>query len=313
MFVGKCSFCSLQSAFPAMSLLQSFLLLSIALFINDGIAFSRAFYHPQRCSNAFLYRKHIFSSKIDTEEKSDDADESTSSSSMMTLNFLGETEITSQMAPSSTNKSLRGFFSLPQSASLLLKGARNNELNELENIDADLLKQYKIMCGRVDASPPSSNERIFDVTTPGVKFPGLQVLSVATIGVNIVNEGGLPSYEFVLIRDSTYAKGNRLFVWFFNKITGKDKEDNAKTDQTTFSLTKIRVVQEGNGIAFQSIANLGIQIRFPAFLMKAIPGASQEKFESQGGVSLRKALEDDIPDALALFREEYIQWLETES
>ena len=262
---------SVQS--PAMSLLQSFLLLSIALLINDGIAFSRAFYHPQRCSHAFLYRKHIFSSKVDKEEKSDDADESTSSSSsMMTLNFLGETEITSQMAPSSTNKSLRGFFSLPQSAPLLLKGARNNELNELENIDADLLNQYKIMCGRVDASPPSSNERIFEVITPGVKFPGLQVLSVATIGVNIVNEGGLPSYEFVLIRDSTYAKGNRLFVWFFNKITGKDKEDNAKTDQTTFSLTKIRVVQQGSGITFQSIANLGIQIRFPAFLMKAIPG-----------------------------------------
>jgi hypothetical protein len=44
--------------------------------------------------------------------------------------------------------------------------------------------------------------------------------------------------------------------------------------------------------------------------MKAIPGASKEKFEKSGGESLQKALEDDLPAALERFRQEYVWWLE---
>ena len=43
--------------------------------------------------------------------------------------------------------------------------------------------------------------------------------------------------------------------------------------------------------------------------MKAVPGASKAKFEKTGGESLVKALEDDLPTALELFRQEYISWL----
>ena len=64
-------------------------------------------------------------------------------------------------------------------------------------------------------------------------------------------------------------------------------------------------------IAFESNANLSLFIKFPALLMKAIPGASKENFEKTGGESLVKALEDDLPTALENFRKEYVKWLES--
>ena len=138
----------------------------------------------------------------------------------------------------------------------------------------------------------------------------------------------------MLVRDTTFARGNRLFVWFFNKVTGKDKDET--TSQTTLSLNRISVIPKQSGIAFEANASLNLLIKFPSFLMKAIPGASKDKFEKTGGEklcfmclvvvhtlyvlisyvllfttgeSLKKTLEDDLPTALELFRQEYIRWL----
>ena len=111
----------------------------------------------------------------------------------------------------------------------------------------------------------------------------------------------------MLVRDTTFARGNRLFVWFFNKVTGKDKDET--TSQTTFSLNRISVVNSKSGVAFEANASLNLLIKFPSLLMKAIPGASKAKFEKTGGESLVKALEDDLPTALEQFRQEYINWL----
>lgn len=237
-------------------------------------------------------------------------------SSMMNLSFIGEVTIRSQPAPlyDGETKSLHDFFALPQSAPLLLGGLKSNEVNELGGIDSDLLIQYRQMCERVGAVQPSSSDRVFEVTTSAVKFPGLQIMTVATIGVQIACDKELPGYQMVLIRDSTYATGNALFVWFFNRVTGKDKGDDAtKTsgEESTFSLNKISVIPDGNGaILFESIATLEVQIKFPSFLMKVIPGASPEKFDRKGSEALRKALEGDVPTGLEAFRQEYVRWLE---
>lgn len=136
-------------------------------------------------------------------------------------------------------------------------------------------------------------------------------MTVATIGVNIFTcEKGMPSYQFVLVKDSTYAEGNRVFVWFFNRATGKDKRrDN---EAMTQSLNTIRAVPaENDGIAFEANACLRVQVKFPSFLMKVIPNG-KEKTEQIGGESLRKVLEEDIPVALDGFKQEYIRWLEAE-
>jgi hypothetical protein len=136
-------------------------------------------------------------------------------------------------------------------------------------------------------------------------------MTVATVGVNIVTcEKGLPSYQFVLVKDSTFAEGNRIFLWFFNKVTGKDKnKDNEEA--TTESLNTIRVVYtEENELAFEANASLRIQVKFPSFLLKVLPGG-KEKSELTGGESLRRVLEEDLPVALDGFRQEYIRWIES--
>lgn len=211
---------------------------------------------------------------------------------------------------------MHDFFALPNTPPLILRGSKNNQVIELENVDAELFERYKNSCAMLNASFPTAGDRIYEVTTSAVKFPGLRVMSLVTIGVKIIAGADFPSYEMVLIRDSTYAEGNRLFVWFFNKITGKEKSnaDGSSTvtgDQTTFSLNRFGVVSKENGmISFEANANLIVRVRFPSFLMKAIPGATKEKFEKTGGASLQKALEDDLPAALEGFRQEYVWWLE---
>ena len=240
-----------------------------------------------------------------------------SSSSMMTLNFQGNTCMTSKQAALVEGKSLHEFFALPQSAPIILRGSKNNRIRDMGNIGTTttLMEKYKVNCVKVDASTPSGDERIFEVTTSGVNFPGLQVMSIVIIGVKLVmsSSTGLPCYEMVLIQDSTRAEGNRIFVWFFNKVTGKDSSTTKSSEQTTLSLNRISAVAKGSDmIAFEANANLSLKIQFPSLLLKAIPGASKEKFEKTGGESLRKALEDDLPVALESFRQEYIRWLKNE-
>lgn len=224
-----------------------------------------------------------------------------------TLNLYGEATILSESVPPPHEK-IHEFFALPQSASLLLRGSNNNEIVEITNVDDDLREAYQQQCKKVDASLPTDDDLFYDVTTSGVRFPGLQIMSIATIGTKVIKEGhaGFPAYEFVLIRDATFAKGSRVFVWFFNKVTGKDK-DNKREDQATQSLNRIRVLpMEDGSIAFECNANLSISIKIPAVLMKIIP--NKEKAEKTGGESLCATLNGDIPYALSGFRQEYLNW-----
>lgn len=238
----------------------------------------------------------------------------TKAASATTLNLFGEVTIRSEGVPP-PHERIHEFFTLPESASLLLRGSNNNEVVEITSVDDQLREAYQEQCRKINASTPSSehNERFYDVTTSAVKFPGLQINSLASIGTKVIKEGhaGFPAYEFVLIRDSTYAEGNRLFVWFFNKVTGKDKGAKGE-DQTTQSLNIVRVLpMEDGSIAFECNANLSISIEIPAVLMKIIP--NKEKAEKTGGDSLRATLKGDIPSALSSFREEYIKWRDINS
>ncbi|KAK1745096.1 hypothetical protein QTG54_004387, partial [Skeletonema marinoi] len=192
----------------------------------------------------------------------DEEDPSKTKDAATTLNLYGEATIRSESVPPPHDK-IHEFFALPESASLLLRGSNNNEIVEITNVDDDLRDAYQQQCRKVDAS--------------------LQIMSIATIGTKVIKEGhaGFPAYEFVLIRDATYATGSRVFVWFFNKVTGKDK-DNKREDQSTQSLNRIRVLPiEDGSIEFECNANLSINIKIAAVLMKIIP--NKEKAEKTGG------------------------------
>mmetsp|Transcript_32416 Transcript_32416/g.68171 ORF Transcript_32416/g.68171 Transcript_32416/m.68171 type:complete len:300 (-) Transcript_32416:950-1849(-) len=289
------------------------LFLAIALLVHDNdVGFSNAFHINSARPASIVSRTQIFSSE---QVGNDETTSEDKTSSMMTLNPASETVVTSDLAAVDNNKSLYDFFALQSSALLILR-AKNNQINEVENVDTDLFKQYQHNCENFNASAPTPDDRIYDVTTAGLQFPGLKVMSVVTIGVKMISTNSdLPGYELVLIRDETYAKGSRLFVWFFNKVTGKNKnnkdEPSPGKDQTTFSISRINVVPKENGmLSFEANANLSLLIQFPSFLMKAIPGASKEKFEKTGGEALLKALDTDLPMALEGFRQEYVLWLE---
>ena len=221
---------------------------------------------------------------------------------MMTLNFASETVITSDVVAVDRKRSLHDFFAQPHIPSLILKGSKNNHIQEVENIDPQLLQQYAEACDRFNALPPLPTDRIFEVTASGLKLPGVQVESAVTIGVKIISTApGLPGYEFVVIRDETHVKGR-----FFNKVTRKDKDEK---DQTTFSLNRISISPKENGIIFKSDANLSLLVKMPKILLKAIPGANKEMFEKKGGLQLQKTLEDDLLVSLEEFRQEYVRWL----
>mmetsp|Transcript_25478 Transcript_25478/g.39997 ORF Transcript_25478/g.39997 Transcript_25478/m.39997 type:complete len:295 (-) Transcript_25478:848-1732(-) len=237
----------------------------------------------------------------------DDEGPSKTKDAETTLNLYGEATIRSESVPPPHEK-IHEFFALPESASLLLRGSNNNEIVEITDVDDDLRKAYQQQCQKVGASFPTADDLFYDVTTSGVRFPGLQIMSIATIGTKVIKgHAGFPAYEFVLIRDATFAKGSRAFVWFFNKVTGKDK-DNKSEDQATQSLNRIRVLpMDDDSIAFECNANLSISIKIPAVLMKIIP--NKEEAEKTGGESLCATLNGDIPYALSGFRQEYMNWL----
>ncbi|KAL3762724.1 hypothetical protein ACHAWU_001669 [Discostella pseudostelligera] len=246
----------------------------------------------------------------------DDETNHTTTSSMMTLNLVGKTVILSLPTLFNDSKSMHDFFALPRTAELLLKGSKNNTIHEIQIVDSELYEQYRNNCALLNASLPNSVDRIYNVTTSGVRFPGLNVMSIVTIGVKLISTSHFPSYEIVLIRDMNYAEGNPLFLWFFNKVTGNDKITKSgpgyKKVQSAFSINRISVVPKENGtIAFEGNATLSLLLQFPAFLFKALPGASKEKYEKTGGKYLKKALEDDLPAALEGLRREYDRWLQS--
>lgn len=240
----------------------------------------------------------------------------TATSSMMTLNLIGQTVVSSEPTIFNRSRSLNDFFALSRTAELLLQGSKNNSIQEIKNVNMELYEQYKQNCAMFNASLPSTDDRIYNVTTSGVRFPGLHVMSTVTIGVKLISTSVFPSYEIVLIRDSNYAEGNPLFLWFFNKVTGNDKiikgDQAEKKVQTAFSINRIGVVlQENDMILFQGNATLSLLLQFPSFLLKALPGASKEKSERTGSKYLKKALDDDLPAALEGLRKEYSRWLQT--
>jgi hypothetical protein len=301
-------------------IVATFLVVAFGILVVD---FSSAFCtdtQPHRhtaCRHApcFSRKMHISSANnlVDDGEMNNNH---TTTSSMMTLNLVGKSVISSEPTLFNDSTSMHDFFALPRTAELLLQGSKNNTIHEIQIVDSELYEQYRNNCALLNASLPISADRIYNVTTSGVRFPGLQVMSIVTIGVKLISASDFPSYEIVLIRDMNYAEGNPLFLWFFNKVTGNDKITKGgpayKKAQSAFSINRISVVLQENGmISFEGNATLSLLLQFPASLFKALPGASKEKYERTGGKYLKKALDDDLPAALERLRREYVRWLQS--
>ncbi len=275
------------------------------------------------CRNAvgFSINKHVLCSSPSSKNVLVYDDETntnrTKIPSMMTLNLIGKTVITSEPTVfDNSSTSMHDFFALPRIAEYILQGSKNNTILEVKNFDSELHEQYRQNCAILNVSLPASTDRIYTVTTSGVRFPGLHVRSIVTVGVKLISYSAFPSYEIVLIRNLNYAEGNQLFLWFFNKVMGSDKVKKggplSKKIQTATSLNRISVVRQENGmISFQGSATLSLLLNFPSILLKALPGASKEKSERTGSEYLKKTLDDDLSAALDGLRNEYVRWLQS--
>ena len=241
-------------------------------------------------------------------------------STTMTVNFVGEAAMSSEVAAVDESKSLNDFFAMHPH--IILQGANNNHINEHININDDLFTRYKQVCHKLGASSPTPNDsRLFDVTTSGLKFPGLTVQSIATIGVKTITSEQHPCYEIVVVKDKTQLKGR----FSSNKVTSP-----GNNEQTTTSVNRISVVPREDGmIAFVSNAALSLCVQFPSFL-----SASKNSLEKTGCASIQKVrgrfflvslfirytdtydtlliqkiLEEDVSASLKKFHAEYVRWL----
>jgi len=177
---------------------------------NGGVrvssAFSRFSIPGARSHPAVSSKTQLFTANI---EDDTETDEKSSSSSMTTLNFVGKAALTTGPAPVKESKPLKDFFALPHTPQIILRGSKSNQVDELASIDDELLRKYEQACINSNALPPTPNDRFYNVTTPGLKFPGVQIFTVVTIGVKFLPDSD-PGYELVLIRDEPVPRGNRL-------------------------------------------------------------------------------------------------------
>lgn len=152
-------------------------LVNICVFLAATMQLTLAFVPRSRV----LIRDALYSTKANIEAPLEEK------TSMTTLNLIGQVTKRSDSAPSPAGKRLLDFFSLPDSAPVILRGSKNNRIVEITNPDASLVKTYEEQCNEVNAQSPSSDDKFFDVTTSGVDFPGLKVCScsICSNGMNI--------------------------------------------------------------------------------------------------------------------------------
>ena len=226
---------------------------------------------------------------------------------MALLKFVGEATTTTdpvRMPPSGI--SLADFFAIDSHRDLLMKGTGN--LVEPMEPNDELMKRWAVEAKRVGAVPPQKGDALLQVTTSGIQFPGLKILSVATIGAKlIVDEDGGYLHEFTLVKDTIKAEGPRPIRFIFNKLTAT-RDEEAK-EQTTHSLTRTTVKSAGGDqIVFSSSSYLEVDVTFPRVLLRILP-VSKEKAEEQGSQSILKTIEKDSGPALENFKKAYMKYV----
>ena len=245
----------------------------------------------------------------------DDITDAAEKKGMALLKFVGEaTTITDPVplppqASDDDGKSLAAFFSVDSHRDLLMRGVSN--VVEPMEANKELMERWTVEAKRVGAVPPEEEDALLQVTTAGIQFPGLKILSVATIGAKLIvdDESGYPVHEFTLVKDTIRAEGPRPIRFIFNKLTAT-RDEEAK-EQTTHSLTRTTATSAGSDdqmITFISSSYLEVDVSFPKVLLRILP-VSKEKAEEQGSQSILKTIEKDSGPALESFKDKYLEYM----
>ena len=205
-----------------------------------------------------------------------------------------------------------------------------------------------------DDSGSHNHNSIVEVQTSSISFPGLQLESLAKIGIMdnttttctkepensvVVNDdnnndtndntGSVLLFEFVLLSDEQKVSGLMPTVWIFNKLTGKNDNNNRDKDSiqqqsSPMSLSKIsyrKVLLDDDdkelnskkpntsaAVVVTCTSNLIIKVKFPKLLLNLLP-TNQEKAELTGGNAITKALQKDVQTSMEAFEQLYLDYL----
>eukprot|EP00978_Attheya_sp_CCMP212_P018490 scaffold50625_cov46-Attheya_sp.AAC.2 len=230
-----------------------------------------------------------------------------------TLRFGGTVTFESEVVPYPPSpESLHLFFDSEVNRNLLLAGSGKTLISSHESTP-DLMVRWKEEARKAGAAEPNERDRMIRAVTPGIKFPGLTIKSVAILGTKIVQSDAspYPSYQCIMVGDTTEPEGLPPLVWVYNKLTGGQQGIDTTKTQSARSFNSFCVKHNTENLDeffFESEVMLQVDLNFPPVLLKLIPG-DKAIAEEKGTAAIMKTLNDDIPSGIANFREAYIKSL----
>mmetsp|Transcript_49262 Transcript_49262/g.119407 ORF Transcript_49262/g.119407 Transcript_49262/m.119407 type:complete len:373 (+) Transcript_49262:370-1488(+) len=238
------------------------------------------------------------------------------------LTFRGEVSFDSKELPLHPEKPemfLSRFFKTPESRNLLVTGGGERPCTELE-LTPELFDDWTTKCEALGASPPTQDDSVISITTPGLSFPGLKVRNIAMVGSKFVDMAKPPRHEFVLLSNESEASGLPPVVWLYNKLTGNSKGESTaavmdgdgstpnKSSTDIKSLSTVSYQKKNDRVVFTTNASLSIGMKFPKLLMKAL--GDKSKAEQVGAKSIRKTLDKDVAQSMTAFEKAYLSFLD---
>lgn len=217
------------------------------------------------------------------------------------------------------------FFSMDETVAALLAGTDSIVTKQSKDHIYPLQEKWVKECKKLGAKIPlfteddSSITDLFQVQTSGLKFPGLKVVSLISIGSTkqlSCQSGNFPVIQFVLIRTENKAEG--LLKGIYNVLTGSSSTKKEKTNiepirnqesmEHSFTKVSIEPTDDGLNFVFTSDAMIEITVRFPSFLMKILP-VSKEKAEEQGSLAVTRFIDKDVQRSLDRVAELYAKFV----
>lgn len=220
-----------------------------------------------------------------------------------TLTLQGKISVSSSRLPKDSAEDVSRFFRAPEHRNLLVTGGGERPCTEVD-FTSELLSDWRSRCLELGSNQPDENDSVLSVITRGIEFPGLKVATSSLIGVKYVeSETESPRYEFVLLSNEQTVSGLAPAVWIFNKLTGAG--ENGSGNNSKFKSLTIVTYEEDNGkIVFMTDGFLSIDITFPSFLLKILPG-DKKKIEERGSKSIVKTLDRDVVQSMKAFEKAY--------
>mmetsp|Transcript_28482 Transcript_28482/g.40810 ORF Transcript_28482/g.40810 Transcript_28482/m.40810 type:complete len:326 (+) Transcript_28482:136-1113(+) len=232
-------------------------------------------------------------------------------------------------------KTIDEFFLSKEHRNMLFSAGA--EIREIDNPPKELMDLFwnESETGRIECQMPPRDEtavtRIVEVTNPSMPFLGVKLLSVVTVGTQLLlgldgngqikanNSLGLPEFQFTLLDSFFIAEGPRPLVWLFQKITGRQESKDFSEKKSgqgnrigTKGFTRIRTEMTEDGrVKFCTKARLESILRIPRLMVRLLP-TSVENMEKQGSATLHNAIEKDISPALNRFGNAYLDWVSGE-